>query len=96
MRSLAAGLLLHERIRTTAAKARAARPFIERCITIGRASGLTQRRALTALLEHPRAVQKLLEVIGPRYRTRPGGYTRTTRLGNRKGDNAPEVLMELV
>lgn len=96
MRSVAASLVLHERIRTTAARARAVRPFVEQCITLSRTNGLTQRRALLATLQHPRAVQKLLEVVGPRYQSRAGGYTRTIRLGNRKGDNAPEVLLELV
>ncbi len=96
LRSLATGLLLHERIRTTAAKARVVRPFVERCITLSRVPTLTSRRTLVASLGNERAVAKLLEVVGPRYRTRPGGYTRTTRLGRRAGDAAPEVLMELV
>jgi large subunit ribosomal protein L17 len=96
LRSVAASLVLHERIRTTAARARAVRPFVERCITLSRTNGIPARRTLLATLGHQRAVRKLLEVVGPRYRTRAGGYTRTIPLGNRKGDHAPEVLLELV
>lgn len=96
LRSLATGLILHERIRTTAAKARAVRPFVERCISVSRTPTLTSRRALIASLGDNRAVSKLLEVVGPRYRARAGGYTRTTRLGQRAGDAAPEALIELV
>jgi len=96
LRGLARSVLLHERVRTTAGRARAVRPLIERCITIGREPSLVARRSLLASLNDPRTVAKVLEVIGPKYRTRAGGYTRTTLIGRRTGDGAPEVIIELV
>ena len=96
LRGLAVSVLLHERVRTTATRARAVRPFVERCITAGRTPTLTVRRRLLATLGDQRAVAKILEVIGPKYRTRAGGYTRTTPIGRRTGDGAPEVIIELV
>ena len=96
LRSLAVSMLLHEHVQTTAAKARAVRPLVERCITIGKGGTLTDRRHLLALLAHRPTVAKLMEVLGPKYRERPGGYTRTIRLGRRLGDAAETVRLELV
>lgn len=96
LRGLAVSVLLHERVRTTSARARAVRPLVERCITIGRVSSLVGRRSLLALLNDPRAVAKVLEVIGPKYRTRNGGYTRMTSIGRRVGDGAPQTVIELI
>jgi large subunit ribosomal protein L17 len=96
LRGLAASVLLHERVRTTAGRARAVRPFVEKCITIGREPSLVARRALLASLGDRRAVAKILEVIGPKYRTRSGGYTRVTPGARRVGDGAQEVIVELV
>lgn len=96
LRNLTSSVLLHERVATTEAKARAVRSLVEQCITIGKGSSLRERRQLLALLAHPRATAKVLEVLGPRYRDRAGGYTRMTKLGRRAGDNAPMVALELV
>ncbi len=96
LRNCAASVLLHERVRTTAARARAVQPLVERSITVGREPTLTNRRTLLAMLGNPLVVAKVLEVIGPRYRTRRGGCTRITRLGQRVGDGAPMGQIELV
>ncbi|MBI2483036.1 50S ribosomal protein L17 [Candidatus Uhrbacteria bacterium] len=96
LRTLVVNMVLREHIRTTAAKAKAVQPLVERCITLGKTNTLTTRRQLLATLADPRATAKLLEVIGPRYQTRSGGYTRVVKLGHRAGDAAPEVLLELV
>lgn len=90
-------LLLHERVETTLAKAKALRPFVEKVITLGRQDSLHRRRQAAALLNDKQAVQKLFAVIGPRYQNRPGGYTRILRLsGYRIGDGGTKALMELV
>lgn len=96
LRNLAVDVLLRERVRTTAAKARAVRPLVERCITLGKEASLIRRRRLQAILQDDRVVRKLLEVIGPRFQTRPGGYTRVIRIGRRMGDRAEIVQLELV
>ncbi|MFH1430040.1 MAG: 50S ribosomal protein L17 [Candidatus Uhrbacteria bacterium] len=96
LRNLAASVLLHERVQTTEAKAKTVRSLVERFITIGKEPTLHHRRRLLSLLVHERAVAKVLEVLGPRYRTRPGGYTRITRIGRRLGDGAQMVIIELV
>ncbi|MBI4433844.1 50S ribosomal protein L17 [Candidatus Uhrbacteria bacterium] len=96
LRTLAVNFVLHEHVRTTAAKARAVRPLVERCITLGKTKTLTSRRKLLAMLADARATTKLIEVLGPRYRERAGGYTRVIKLGPRAGDAAPVVLLELV
>lgn len=96
LKNCAASVLLHEHVQTTAARARAVRPLVERSITIGRESTLNNRRALIAMLGNLRAVAKVLDVIGPRYRERRGGCTRIIRLGQRVGDGAPMVQLELV
>lgn len=96
LQGLAASVLLHERVRTTRSRARATQSFVERCITIGREPSLAHRRTLLAMLRDPRAVAKVLEVIGPKYRTRPGGYTRVTPAARRTGDGAPQAVIELV
>ncbi|MDP3771488.1 MAG: 50S ribosomal protein L17 [bacterium] len=96
LKNCASSVLLHERVRTTAARARAVQPLVERSITIGREATLVNRRALIALLGNLRAVAKVLDVIGPRYRARRGGCTRIIRLGQRVGDGAPMVQIELV
>lgn len=96
LRNLAVDVLLREHVRTTVAKARAVRPLVERCITLGKEASLLRRRRLHALLQDDRVVRKLLEVIGPRFLTRPGGYTRIVRIGRRAGDGAEVVQLELV
>ena len=96
MRGLATSLILHEHINTTLAKAKAIRPVVEKLITVGRKGDLNARRKLNAYLLNEAAVNKLLEEVGPRYKTRPGGYTRIIKLGNRQGDGAEIAQIQLV
>lgn len=96
IRGLATNLVLYEKIQTTDARARALRPFVERLITTGKSGDLNARRELIRVLYTPNAVKKVLEVLSPRYKTRPGGYTRILKLGQRKGDAALMVQIEFV
>ncbi len=95
-RNLVTSLIDEERVRTTLAKAKEVRRHAERVITIGKRGTLHARRLAAAYLRTPAAVQKLMETIGPRYKERPGGYTRILRLPPRPGDAAPMALLELV
>ena len=88
LRGLATSLVLYEQMNTTLAKAKAVRPLVERLITVGRKKTLTARRELLKTLTIESAVNKVLEELGPRYVTRPGGYTRIIKLGRRKNDGA--------
>ncbi len=94
--SLAASLVLYEKIKTTKAKAKALKSLVEKMITKAKANTLAGRRAIAAELKQENAVRKLMEVLGPRYAERKGGYTRIVLLKNRKGDGAEEVLIEFV
>lgn len=93
---LVESLILHEKINTTKAKAKAVRSMTERLITKAKDNSVTSRRRLLADLFTRGAATKLVEVLGPRYMDRKGGYTRTVVVRNRVGDNAEEVLIELV
>jgi large subunit ribosomal protein L17 len=94
--SLAVNLILSDKIKTTEAKARVIRPQVERIITLGRDNNLSSRRRLIALLRDQRAVKKVLDVLGPKYKDRAGGYTRLVKLGQRKGDAAKMAIVEFV
>lgn len=96
MRDLATSLILYEKITTTEAKAKTLRPFVERLITTSKANTLQARRRLNAVLLHEKAVAKALEVVGPRYQSRAGGYTRIIHLKPRLGDGAKQAVIELV
>ncbi len=96
LRNLASSIILYEKVKTTKAKAAAVRSLVERSITSSKAGDLHARRGLIKVLLQKNAVKKSLEVLGVRYKTRPGGYTRTTKLGNRRGDGAEMVQIELV
>ncbi|OGL72303.1 50S ribosomal protein L17 [Candidatus Uhrbacteria bacterium RIFCSPHIGHO2_12_FULL_57_11] len=96
LRNLATSVILYERVRTTKAKARAVRPLVEDLVTIGKTPGIPARRRLTAILRTEGAVRKVVEVLGPRYRDRRGGYTRVTKIGRRQGDAAEIVQIEFV
>lgn len=89
-------LVLYEKITTTKAKARVIRSKAERLITVAKANTLAARRRLASLLYTKNAVKKMMEVIGPRYADRKGGYTRMTVVKNRVGDGAEEAVIELV
>ena len=94
--NLARELIAHERITTTSAKAKTLRPYVEKIITKARRGDLHARRLVLAKIEDTDVVTKLFDDVGPRYSERPGGYTRITKLGSRRGDGAELVLMELV
>ena len=96
LRVLVASVLLHGRIETTEGKARAAKPLVDKMITLGKRGDLHARRQAAAFLNNPEAVRKLFEEVAPRYRDRNGGYTRLLKLGPRRGDAAPMSLLELV
>jgi large subunit ribosomal protein L17 len=94
--NLAESLILFEKIKTTKAKAKAVRSYVEKLVTKSKAGTLAARRELIKELYTENAVKKLMEQLGPRYKERAGGYTRITALKNRVGDGAPEVLIEFV
>jgi large subunit ribosomal protein L17 len=94
--NLATQLFEHGAITTTEAKARRLRPVAERLITKARKGDLHNRRQVMRVVKDKSVAHTLLTEIGPRYVNRPGGYTRITKLGPRKGDNAPMALIELV
>ena len=94
--NLATALFEHGRITTTEAKAKRLRPYAEHLITFGKRGDLHARRQVLKRLRDKSVVHTLFAEIGPRYADRPGGYTRILKLGNRKGDNAPMAIIELV
>ena len=94
--NLATSLFEHGRITTTEAKARVLRPVAERLITKAKKGDLHNRRQVARTIRDKGVVHALFEEIGPRYAERPGGYTRITKIGPRKGDNAPMAVIELV
>ena len=89
-------MIIYEKIKTTKAKAKALRPYVERLITKAKLQTLAARRDIMKSLYTQNAVKKLMENIAPRFKARPGGFTRIIMLRNRKGDGAEEVLIELV
>jgi large subunit ribosomal protein L17 len=96
LRGLAEQAIVYEQVRTTAGRARALRPYLERLITVAKLGTLAARRRLAAELHTERAVKKAIEVVGPRFRGRSGGYTRTVKLGRRPGDAAEMAVVQLV
>jgi large subunit ribosomal protein L17 len=96
LRSLMGALIRHDRITTTEARAKELRRHVERLITTARRGDLHSRRLALATLPDPPAVDRLFHVVAPRYKERPGGYTRLTRVGLRKGDGATIVQIELL
>jgi large subunit ribosomal protein L17 len=96
LRSLSVSLLRHETIRTTIPKAKELRRVVEPLITLGKEDSEPNRRLAFARLRDSEIVTKLFETIGPRFKARPGGYTRILHMAPRPGDNAPMALMQLV
>jgi large subunit ribosomal protein L17 len=94
--NLATALFEHGRITTTEAKAKRLRPLAERMITFAKRGDLAARRRVLAVVRDKSVVHVLFTEIGPNYAGRPGGYTRITKIGPRKGDNAPMAVIELV
>jgi len=96
LRNMAASLLRHEAIRTTVPKAKELRRYVEPLITLGKTDSLANRRRAFARLRDAEVVDKLFDELGPRFKARPGGYTRILHMANRAGDNADMALMALV
>ena len=97
MRSLARSLIIHERIETTEAKAKALRPFIEKMITRGKDDTLATTRILVSRLGGgEREALKLIKDISPRYKDRNGGYTRVTKIQSNRDDAASMAVIELI
>ena len=96
LKGLVTSVIENERIVTTVPKAKAARPLVEKMITLAKRDTLHTRRQAAAFLETPAAVKKLFDKLGTRFGQRNGGYTRVVRLGWRKGDGAEQAMLELV
>ncbi|GAB3311023.1 hypothetical protein GCM10027451_22510 [Geodermatophilus aquaeductus] len=94
--NLATSLFEHGRITTTEAKAKRLRPYAEKLVTFAKRGDLHARRQVMTVIRDKDVVHHLFAEIGPRYENRPGGYTRITKVGPRKGDNAPMAVIELV
>ncbi|GJD93702.1 50S ribosomal protein L17 [Methylobacterium iners] len=94
--NMSAALIKHEQIVTTLPKAKDLRPVVEKLITLGRTDTLHARRLAMAQLRDADMVRKLFDVLGPRYKARPGGYCRIMKAGFRYGDNAPLAVIEFV
>ena len=96
LNGLAAQLLVHERLTTTEAKAKALRPVAEHLITFAKRGDVHARRHVLKTIPDRDVVHKLFSEIGPQFAERQGGYTRILKLGQRAGDGAPMALIELV
>ncbi|TMB30087.1 MAG: 50S ribosomal protein L17 [Deltaproteobacteria bacterium] len=94
--NLVRAVILNESIRTTTPKAKEARRLVERVITKARENTLASRRVVHKTVRDQAALAKLFQSIGPRFKERPGGYTRLVHVENRVGDNAPMSILELV
>ncbi|PPB48895.1 50S ribosomal protein L17 [Arthrobacter pityocampae] len=94
--NLAASLFEHKRITTTVTKAKRLRPYAERLITFAKKGDLASRRRVLGVISSKSIVHELFTDIAPAVANREGGYTRITKIGNRKGDNAPMAVIELV
>ncbi|HZS56161.1 MAG TPA: 50S ribosomal protein L17 [Bryobacteraceae bacterium] len=96
LRGLVTNVIEEERITTTVPKAKAAKPLVEKMITLAKEDNLHARRQAAAFLLKPEAVTKLFEKLGPRFNQRNGGYARIVKIGWRKGDGAETAKLELV
>jgi large subunit ribosomal protein L17 len=96
LRNMCVSLLQHEAIKTTVPKAKELRRVVEPLITLAKVSSVANRRLAFNRLRDRDIVTKLFNELGPRYQTRPGGYTRILKMGFRAGDNAPMAFVELV
>src|SRR5512145_1986941 len=96
MRNMVTSLIEHGRITTTDSRAKELRKLVERMITLGKRGDLHARRQVSQVIRTRQVVAKLFDQVGPRFKDRPGGYTRIIKLGNRLGDNASQSIIELV
>lgn len=95
-RNLLSALILHGEIKTTESKAKATRRLFDRLVTKGKSGTLHARRIVAAFLNNKKAVNRLVDEIAPKFKDRPGGFTRIIHLGQRRGDDAMMVKLELV
>lgn len=96
LRNMVTSLFAHEKITTTDIRAKELRKLAERMITLGKRGDVHARRQALQVIRERKVVAKLFDMIAPRYKDRPGGYTRIIKLGYRAGDNAPLSQIELV
>jgi large subunit ribosomal protein L17 len=94
--NMAVALVKHEQITTTLPKAKELRRYVEKLVTLGKRGDLHARRLLIAKTRDRATAAKLIDVLGPRYEARPGGYVRVLKAGFRYGDNAPLAVIEFV
>ena len=94
--NMAASLIIHEQIKTTLPKAKELRRITDKMISLGKKGSLHSRRQAVSYLQSERAITKLFDTLAPRYKDRPGGYTRVIKAGFRYGDSAPMAIIELV
>ncbi len=94
--NMAQALVKHEQITTTLPKAKELRPIVEKLVTLGKRGDLHARRLLIARTRSEATAAKIIDVLAPRYRKRPGGYIRILKAGFRYGDNAPMAVIEFV
>ena len=95
-KNMMASLIEHEEIKTTVPKAKELRGFVERLITISKIDTVAKRRIVFSRIRSKEAVAKLFNELGPRFKERPGGYTRVLKCGFRAGDKAPMAIIQLV
>jgi large subunit ribosomal protein L17 len=96
LRNLVTSVITEERVTTTIPKAKAAKPLVDKIITLGKRDTLHSRRQAASFLMTPASVKKLFDKLAPRFASRAGGYTRIVRLGFRKGDGAELCMLELM
>src|ERR1700712_1506527 len=96
LRNLVTSIILMDRVETTITKCKATRPIVEKMITLGKKGTVHARRQALSYMMTPESVDRLFNIVAPRYATRPGGYCRITRLGARKGDAAEMAYIELL
>ncbi|QEE29369.1 50S ribosomal protein L17 [Terriglobus albidus] len=96
LRNLTTSVILEDRVETTAIKAKAVRPLVEKMITLGKRGDVHARRQAAAFLQTPQAVDRLFATVAPRYGDRNGGYLRITKTGFRKGDGGEKAFIELL
>ncbi|ABE05118.1 50S ribosomal protein L17 [Rickettsia sp. MEAM1 (Bemisia tabaci)] len=94
--NMAVSLVTHEQIKTTLPKAKELRPYIEVLVTKAKDNNLAARRNILSKIKDKKAIEKLIDVLGVRYKDRPGGYTRIVKAGFRYGDLAPIAYIEFV
>lgn len=96
LRNLVTSLVLHGRIETTEAKAKAVKPLADKMVTLGKRGDLSARRQAAAFLIQPEAVKRLFDDVAPKYEERNGGYTRILKTAPRRGDAASMAIVEWV